>query len=132
MAASFTVRVIGPAVSCVLDIGIMPVRLHKPTVGFIPTNPLTDDGETTDPSVSVPIAIAQRFAAAAEPEPALDPLGFLSKIYGHLVCPPLLLQALVECVDLKLAHSLKLVLPSNTAPASRSFLIIKASCLAIF
>ncbi len=48
-----------------------------------------------------------------------------------MVCPPLLLQALVECVDLKLAHSLRLVLPNSTAPASRSFWIIKASCLAI-
>jgi hypothetical protein len=60
--------------------GIMPDRLHKPTVGFIPTKPFTEDGETIEPSVSVPIAIAHKFADAAEPDPALDPLGFLSKI----------------------------------------------------
>ena len=58
----------------------MPERLHKPTVGLIPTRPLTDAGETTEPSVSVPIAIAHKFADAAEPDPALEPLGFLSKI----------------------------------------------------
>src|ERR1700759_4049165 len=108
--------------------GMIPERLHKPTVGLMPTKPLIDEGETIDPSVSVPIAIAHRLAAAAEPEPALDPLGLRSKIYGHLVWPPLLLQALVECVDLKLAHSLKLVFPNNTAPASRSLAIINASC----
>src|SRR5258708_3949109 len=111
--------------------GIMPARLHKPTVGLIPTSPFTDDGETMEPSVSVPIAMAHKLADAADPDPALERFGFLSKIQGHLVCPPRLLQALVECVDLKLAHSLKLVLPNSTAPASLSLLMIKASCFII-
>src|ERR1700743_1158178 len=107
--------------------GIIPVRLHKPTVGLIPTKPFIDDGETIEPSVSVPIAMAHKLADAADPEPALDPLGLRSRPHGHLVCPPLLRQALVECVERKFAHSLRLVLPSKTAPASRSFLMIKAS-----
>jgi hypothetical protein len=46
----------------------------------MPTNPFTDDGETTEPSVSVPIAIAHKLADAADPDPALDPLGLRSKI----------------------------------------------------
>ena len=105
--------------------GIIPDLLHNPTVGLSPTSPLTEEGETIEPSVSVPILMAQRLAAVAVPEPALDPDGLRSRIYGHLVCPPLLLHPLVDLVDRKLAHSLKLVLPSNTAPASLSFLIIK-------
>ena len=74
-AASFTVRAIGPAVSCVLDIGIIPERLTNPTVGLIPTIPFTEAGQTIEPSVSVPTATTQRFAATATPEPELDPQG---------------------------------------------------------
>jgi hypothetical protein len=33
----------------------------------------TDEGPVIEPSVSVPIAAAHRFAAAAAPEPELDP-----------------------------------------------------------
>ena len=40
--------------------------------------------------------------------------------YGFRVCPPRPLQPLVECVERKLAHSLRFVLPRITAPASRS------------
>ena len=85
IAASFTVRAIGPAVSCVLEIGIMPLRLNKPTVGFIPTMPQNDDGAITEPSVSVPIATAQRLAATAAPEPELDPHGLRSRMFGFFV-----------------------------------------------
>ena len=53
----------------------MPERLIKPTVGFIPTMPLVDAGQVTDPSVSVPTATTQRFAATAAPEPELEPQG---------------------------------------------------------
>jgi len=58
-------------VSCVFEIGIIPERLNKPTVGFIPTIPQKDDGAITEPSVSVPIATVQKFAATAAPEPEL-------------------------------------------------------------
>jgi hypothetical protein len=57
----------------------MPDLLHKPTVGFNPTIPQLFDGDIIDPLVSVPIAIAQRFAETAEPDPDEEPLGFLSK-----------------------------------------------------
>jgi hypothetical protein len=61
MAASVTVLAIGPAVCLVLEMGMIPVLL-TPTVGLIPTIPLTEAGHTTDPSVSVP-SNTQRLAA---------------------------------------------------------------------
>ncbi len=75
IAASVTVRAIGPAVSWLWAIGIIPARLIKPSVGLIPTSELSEDGQTTEPSVSVPMAAAQRLAAAAAPEPELEPHG---------------------------------------------------------
>src|SRR5207302_564825 len=93
-AASATVRAIGPAVSWLWAIGTMPLRLRRPSVGLIPTMPLLLEGETIDPSVSVPIAAAQRFAATAAPDPELDPDGLRSSAYGLRVCPPRPLQPL--------------------------------------
>src|ERR1700687_4582079 len=101
--------------------GIIPLRLTNPTVGFIPTNPFAEDGQTIDPSVSVPIAATQKFAEAAAPEPELDPHGLRSSAYGFFVWPPRPLQPLVECRDRMFAHSLRFVFPMITAPASRSF-----------
>src|ERR1700681_4936015 len=106
----------------------MPERLTSPSVGLMPTSALTDEGLTMEPSVSVPTARAQRLAAVAAPDPELDPLGLRSSTYGLRVWPPRPLQPLVEWLDRKLAHSLGFVLPRNTAPASRSFLTMKASC----
>ena len=57
---------------------MMPERLTSPTVGFRPTIPLTDEGHTTEPLVSVPIAPAQKFAETAAPDPEEDPHGFRS------------------------------------------------------
>src|ERR671929_2112101 len=101
--------------------GTTPARLTSPSVGLMPTMPFADDGHTIEPSVSVPIATAQRFAETAPPDPELEPHGFLSSTYGFFACPPRPLQPLVEWVDRKLAHSLRLDLPSRTAPAARSF-----------
>ena len=78
IAASVTVRAIGPAVSWLCAIGMIPVRLTSPSVGFIPTNPLLFAGETMEPSVSVPTATAARFAAIEDPDPELDPDGLRS------------------------------------------------------
>src|SRR5215470_1820995 len=100
---------------------MIPDRLTNPTVGLIPTSPHADDGQTTEPSVSVPTPTAARFDAIAAPVPELDPHGLRSKTYGFLVWPPRPLQPLVECVERKFAHSLRFVLPMITAPASRSF-----------
>src|SRR4051812_13146924 len=87
----------------------------------MPTMPFADDGQTIDPSVSEPIATVHRFAATAPPDPELEPHGFRSRTYGFFACPPRPLQPLVEWVERKLAHSLRFALPSNTAPAARSF-----------
>ena len=76
--ASRTVRASGPAVSWLCDRGTMPPRLTSPTVGFRPTIPLMDAGLTIEPSVSVPMATAQRFAATATADPELDPEGVRS------------------------------------------------------
>src|ERR1043166_5158495 len=100
--------------------GTMPLRPTRPTVGLIPTMPLIDDGETIDPSVSVPTATVQRFAATAAPEPALDPEVLRSSAYGFRVRPPRPLHAFVEWLPRKFAHSPGFVLPRMTAPAARS------------
>src|SRR4051794_19607938 len=101
----------GPAVSWVCEIGMMPSRLTSPTVGLSPTSPLIDDGETMEPSVSVPTAMAARLAAIATAEPELEPLVLRSSAYGLRVRPPRALQPLVERVERMLAHSDRLVLP---------------------
>ena len=75
MAASRTVRAIGPAVSWLCAIGMMPALLMRPSVGLMPTIPFAPDGQTTEPSVSVPTATVTRFAATATPEPLDEPQG---------------------------------------------------------
>ena len=71
-------RAIGPAVSCEAEIGMMPSRLTSPTVGFTPTTPLTEAGETMEPFVSVPMATTHKLAETAVPEPELEPEGLRS------------------------------------------------------
>src|SRR5262249_7575661 len=127
IAASVTVRAIGPAVSWLCASGIIPERLTKPSVGLIPTIPFAVDGQTMEPSVSVPIAAAHKFAETATPEPELEPQGLRVRLYGLRTKPPRPLHPLVEWVDLKFAHSLRFVLPRITAPASLNFCATKAS-----
>ena len=74
-AASATLRVIGPAVSCECEMGTMPLRLTSPTVGLMPTRPAALLGQTMDPSVSVPTPTTAKLAAIAEPVPELEPQG---------------------------------------------------------
>ena len=81
-AASATVRTIGPAVSCVWEMGMIPERPTRPTVGFSPTTPLREDGHTIEPLVSVPIEPAHRLAEVAAPDPADEPHGFRSTAYA--------------------------------------------------
>src|SRR5438105_583567 len=75
IAASVTVRVIGPAVSWLAAIGTTPCRLINPTVGLIPTTEFAFAGLNMEPDVSVPTVAAARFAAATTPGPELDPPG---------------------------------------------------------
>src|SRR6185295_19794847 len=98
----------------------MPSLLSRPTVGLRPTRPQIDDGETIEPSVSVPTPSGARLAATAAAVPELEPLVLRSSAYGLRVRPPRALQPLVERVERKFAHSERLVLPRITAPASRS------------
>src|SRR4051794_35309343 len=79
-AASATVRVIGPAVSWLCAIGMIPEPEISPRVGLIPTMPHVADGQMIDPSVSVPTAIAARLAAIAAPEPEEEPHGLRSSM----------------------------------------------------
>src|SRR5689334_17852286 len=104
-----------------------PARLHKPSVGLIPTSPLAPDGQTIEPSVSVPTAATARSAAAETPDPELEPHGLRSRTYGMFVWPPMPLQPLEEGPDRKLAHSDRLALPMMIAPAAFSRCTMNAS-----
>src|SRR5947208_16555220 len=105
----------------------MPLRLRSPSVGLMPTSALLLEGDTIEPSVSLPIATAHNEAATAAPEPELDPDGLRSRAYGFFVWPPRPLHPLDECVDRKFAHSLRFVLPRMTAPAARRRSTMNAS-----
>src|SRR5256885_5901990 len=98
---------------------MIPDGLTRPSVGLIPTMPQHVDGETIEPSVSVPIATAQRLAATATPEPELDPDGVRSRAYGLRHCPPRPLQPLDDRVERKFAHSERFALPSRDRKSTR-------------
>src|SRR6202167_5226351 len=100
---------------------MIPARLTNPTVGLMPTNPFDDDGQTIEPSVSVPMPAAARFAEIPAPVPELDPQALRSSAYGFFVKPPRPLHPLTEWLERMFAHSLRFVLPRITAPAARSF-----------
>jgi hypothetical protein len=74
-------------------------------VGLIPTTELNDDGQSMLPSVSVLSVTADMFAAAATPDPVLDPHGSDDRAYGF--CSPsihkgsqLKESAICEIIDL--------------------------------
>src|SRR5260370_18772703 len=81
-AASATVRPKGPTVSWVAEIGMTPARLVSPTVGLMPTTPLTPEGQIIDPSVSVPIETVTRLAATGIAGPELDPHRGRARAHG--------------------------------------------------
>nr|BAJ86957.1 predicted protein [Hordeum vulgare subsp. vulgare] len=116
-----------PTVSCNGVMGMTPARLVNPNVGLMPTTELNDDGQSMEPSVSVPSVTAAMLAAAATPEPALDPHGVDDSTYGFRAWPPRALHPASTCR--KLAHSDRLAFPSTTAPARRSRATTPASRL---
>ena len=120
----------GPAVSWAADTGTIPLRLTRPRVGLMPTTPQTFDGDTIDPSVSVPTATGARRAAIATADPELDPDGLRPVPCGLAAWPPSELHPLLELVERKFAHSERLALPMITAPASRSLVTRNASSAA--
>jgi hypothetical protein len=79
MAASVTVRAMGPVTSWLWARGTTPERLVSPRVGLMPTRALCEEGQTIDPSVSVPSETAARLAAVAVPDPELEPHGLWSR-----------------------------------------------------
>ena len=81
--------------------------------------PHADDGQTIEPSVSDPMATAHRLAATAAPDPELEPHGLRSMAYGLRHWPPRALHPDSDRLERKLAHSDRLALPRNTAPAAR-------------
>src|SRR5207302_10911554 len=81
-AASATVRPCGPTVSCVCEMGTTPPRLVTPTVGLMPTTPLTLAGQTMLPSVSEPMPAAVKFAETEAADPELDPQALRSSEDG--------------------------------------------------
>ena len=93
----------------------------------MPAKPFDDDGQTMEPSVSVPMPPAARFAEMPAPVPELEPHGLRSSAYGFRVSPPRPLHPLDEWLERMFAHSLRLVLPRITAPAFRSCCATKES-----
>ncbi|MNT57841.1 hypothetical protein D3C72_1952430 [compost metagenome] len=63
----------GPGVSRVCEIGVMPAPSYRPTVGRKPAAPLTEAGRRTDAPVSVPRAAGARRAPTAAPLPDEEP-----------------------------------------------------------
>ena len=86
-ATSATVRPIGPAVSCEIEIGMMPLRLTSPTVGLRPTSPFTAAGQMMLPSVSVPTPTAARLAAIADAGAGARSAGIAIEHVGVLRLP---------------------------------------------
>src|SRR5467141_4347975 len=100
--------------------GTTPPRLVSPTVGLMPTTPLTLAGQTMLPSVSEPSPTVVKLAETDAAEPELDPHAFRSSEYGLCVSPPRPDQPLVEKFARKFAHSERLVFPRMTAPPARN------------
>ena len=126
-AASRTLPAIGPAVSWLCAIGIIPRRLISPTVGLMPTIPFAAEGQMMEPLVSVPTASGTMPAATAIADPELDPHGDRVTSWGFLACPPAPLQPLDDRSERKLAHSLRFALPTINRPALRICSMTNAS-----
>src|SRR5204862_7937662 len=113
MRGSRTGGAIGPAVSWLWAIGTMPARETRPSVGLIPTSEHAADGQTIEPSVSVPTPSAAKFAAIAAAVPELEPQGLRASAYACWHWPPRQLHPLDELLDRKLAHSERFAFPSR-------------------
>jgi hypothetical protein len=74
-SASPKSRVIGPALSRVLAIGMISSEDKDPWAGLSPVTPSSVTQPTIENDVSVPIAAEQNPADMATAEPELDPLG---------------------------------------------------------
>src|ERR1700753_3777517 len=75
IAASRTLRAIGPAWSSEEANATMPQREQRPEVGFMPTVAVKAAGWRIEPPVSVAVAPMQSNAATADAEPPDEPPG---------------------------------------------------------
>src|SRR5271166_5073821 len=110
IAASRTLRVIGPAVSNEVESGTIPCVLIRPALGRCPTMPHSAAGQRIEPEVSDPSAAMHNPAATAAPAPEDDPPEMRPLFQGFLVGP----NALITPVMPK-ANSCMLSLPRITA-----------------
>ena len=101
--------------------GITPARETRPYVAFSPTTPESPAGIRIEPPVSEPMAMKQRPAATAAPDPPDDRPGFRRTSHGFRTGGKSTPQA----------ASLMVVLPSKTAPASCKRTHTVASCAGI-
>src|SRR5688572_17118423 len=90
-----------------------PLRLTRPKVGRNPVTPQRVEGDTIEPSVSVPIAKATNPALVAEADPAEEPLDPCFRFHGFLVTPPYQISPMAKAPIVSLT--------TRTAPASISF-----------
>src|SRR5262245_48324707 len=111
-AASFTVRVIGPACER-LQAALAGYTGTRPNDGLWPTMPQNDAGFRMDPPPSVPRASGPRPAATAAPAPPEEPPGVRSRFHGLRVRPKTRLSVMPTQPSVGV-----LVLPSTIAPAS--------------
>ena len=112
---SRTVRAMGPAVSWLCAIGIMPVLSISPTVGFHAHQTVDRRRQSSRPFRYRPL---QRFAETAAPEPELEPMIAVEGI-GIAGSPPARAPVLLtECEERKLAHSLGISFAQDQRPGS--------------
>src|SRR2546426_8635264 len=88
---------------------MIPAPSINPSVGFTPTSEQALDGQTIEPSVSVPTPTVAKLAAIAAPVPELEPQGLRSSAYGLAHWPPRALQPL----DRSEEHTSELQSPCN-------------------
>ena len=120
-AASSTVRVIGPRCATVPN-GDSGQAGTRPKVGLSPTMPQKPAGMRIEPPPSVPTCRAPMPSAAATPAPPLDPPDVRDRFQGLRARWPSGLS-----VTPFQPNSGVVVLPSRTAPASRSRAVAGAS-----
>src|SRR6056297_70258 len=113
IAASSTLRVMGPILSMLQLRAIAPCRLTLPYEGRSPVAPFRVDRDTIEPRVSVPMANGKSPAAVPEADPADDPLEPCSRSHGLFVRPPNQISPY--------ARAPSVVFAIRTAPASSSF-----------
>ena len=108
IAASSTVRVIGPTWSSDVLSGTTPSAGTSPDAGLRPTTPQAAAGMRIDPPVSVPIEARPMPSATATAEPPLDPPGDRAGSIGWWTAPNAESSLVVPS-----ANSWRLVLPDH-------------------